>query len=79
MNDLSEKDIKVHKENTVKKPSKLAIPERLIDVLAKGINYKIATENIRVFDIMSGIGDAMKTLPTINTSAMDSILIVLTF
>ena len=67
LNDLSE-DIKVHKENTVKNLSTVEIPERLIDVLSKGIDYKIATENIPVFDIIAGIEDVTKTLPTINTS-----------
>ena len=44
------------------------IPEQFIDVLSKGIDYKIATRNMPVFDIIAGIEDAMKTLPTINTS-----------
>ena len=68
LNDLSEEDIKLHKENTVKDLSTLEIPERFIDVLSKGIDYKIATENVPVFDIIAGIEDATKALPTINTS-----------
>ena len=68
LNDLSEEDIKVHKENTVKNLSTVEIPEQFIDVLSKGIDYKIATRNMPVFDIIAGIEDATKTLPTINTS-----------
>ena len=68
LNDLSEEDIKVHKENTVRNLSAVEIPEQFIDVLSKGIDYKIATRNIPVFDIIAGIEDATKTLPTINTS-----------
>ena len=67
LNDLSE-DIKVNKENTAKNLSTAEIPERFIDVLCKGIDYNIATENIPVFHIIAGIEDATKTLPTINTS-----------
>ena len=65
LNDLSEEDIKVHKENTVRNLSTVEIPEQFIDVLSKGIDYKIATRNIPVFDIIAGIEDA---LPTINIS-----------
>ena len=68
LNDLSEEDNKLHKENTVKHLSTVAIPERFIDVLSKGIDYKIATENIPIFDITAGIENTTKTLPTINTS-----------
>ena len=41
LNDLSEEDIKVHKENTVKNLSTVEIPEQFIDVLSKGIDYKL--------------------------------------
>ena len=41
---------------------------RYIKKLSKGINYKIATRNMPVFDIIAGIEDTTKTLPTINTS-----------
>ena len=68
LNDLSEEDIKVHKENTVKNLSTVEIPKLFIDVLSKGIDYKIATENIPVFYIIAGIEDATETLPTINAS-----------
>ena len=68
LNDLSEEDIKVHKENTVKNLSTVEIPEQFIDVLSKGIDYKIGKENMPVFDIIDGTEDATKTLPTINTS-----------
>ena len=50
----------------VKNLSTVGIPEGFIDVLSKGIDYKFATENIPVFDIIAGIEDP--TLPTINTS-----------
>ena len=62
LNDLSEEDIKLHKENTVKNLSTVEIPERFIDVLSKGIDYKID------YDIIARVEDATKTLPTINTS-----------
>ena len=68
LNDLSEEDFKIHKENMVKNLSTLEIPEWFSDVLSKVIDYKIATENIPVFDIIAGIEDATKTLPTINAS-----------
>ena len=60
LNDLSEEDIKVHKENTVRNLSTVEIPGQFIDVLSKGIDYKIATRNIPVFDIIAGIEDATK-------------------
>ena len=41
LNDLSEEDFKVHKENTVKNLSTVEIPEQFIDVLSKGIDYKL--------------------------------------
>ena len=68
LNDLSEEDIKVHKENMVRNLSTAEIPEQFIDVLSKSIDYKIATRSIPVFDIIAGIEDTTKTLPTINTS-----------
>ena len=68
LNDLLEEDIKVNKENMVKNLSTVAIPEWFIDVLSKSIEYKIAMENIPVFDIIPGIEDATKTLPAIYTS-----------
>ena len=68
LNDLSEEDIKVHKKNTVKNLSTVEIPELFIDVLSKGIDYKIATESIPVFYTIPGIEDATETLPTINAS-----------
>ena len=46
------------------------MPEWFIDILSKGIDYKIATENIPVFDIIAGIEDATKALPTINRSTV---------
>ena len=58
LNDLSEEDFKIHKENMVKNLSTLEIPEWFSDVLSKVIDYKIATENIPVFDIIAGIEDA---------------------
>ena len=60
--------MKVHKENSVKNLSVVEMPERFIDVLSKSIDYKIATENMLVFDIINGVEDATKTIPTINTS-----------
>ena len=68
LNDLLEEDIKVNKKNMVKNLSTVAIPEWFIDVLSKSIEYKIAMENIPVFDIIPGIEDATKTLPAIYTS-----------
>ena len=68
LNDLSEEDIKVNKENMVKNLSIVAIPEWFIDVLSKSIEYKIAMESIPVFDIIPGIEDAAKALPAIYTS-----------
>ena len=68
LNDLSEEDIKVHKKNTLKNLSTVEIPELFIDVLSKGIDYKIATESIPVFYTIAGIEDATETLPTINAS-----------
>ena len=58
LNDLLEEDIKVHKESTVKNRSTVEIPEQFIDVLSEGIDYKNATENMPVFDIIAGIEDA---------------------
>ena len=58
LNDLSEEDCKIHKENMVKNLSTLEIPEWFSDVLSKVIDYKIATENIPVFDVIAGIEDA---------------------
>ena len=55
-------------KKTVKKPSTAEIPEWFTDVLSKCIDYKIETENIPVFDIIAGIEDATKALPSINTS-----------
>ena len=39
-----------------------------IDVLSKGTDYRLATENIPVVDIIAGIEDATNPLLTINTS-----------
>ena len=58
LNDLLEEDIKVHKESTVKNRSTVEISEQFIDVLSEGIDYKNATENMPVFDIIAGIEDA---------------------
>ena len=63
-----EKEIKEREEDTVKNLSTVKIPERFVDVLSKGIDYRIATENIPVFDRIAEIEDATKTLPAINTS-----------
>ena len=41
VNDLSEEDIKVHKENMVKNLSTVEIPEQFIDVLSKGTDFKL--------------------------------------
>ena len=68
LNDLIEEDIKVNKENMVKNLSTVAIPEWFIDVLSKSIEYKIAMENIPVFDIITRIEDTTKVLPAIYTS-----------
>ena len=68
LNGLLEEDIKVNKENMVKNLSTVAIPEWFIDVLSKRIEYKIAMENIPVFDIIARIEDATKVLPAIYTS-----------
>ena len=38
MNNLSEQDIKVRKENTIKNLSTVEIQEQFIDVLSKGID-----------------------------------------
>ena len=67
MNSLSEQDIKVRKENTIKNLSTVEIQEQFIDVLSKGIDSKIATENIPVHDIIAEIENATKILPIINT------------
>ena len=56
------------KKTQQKNLSAVEIPERFIDVLSEGIDYKIATENILVFDLIAGIEDTTKTLPTINRS-----------
>ena len=39
-----------------------------LHVLSKAIDYRILTENIPVIDTIAGTEDAIKTLPTINTS-----------
>ena len=67
MNSLSEQDIKVRKENTIKNLSTVEIQEQFIDVLSKGIDCKIATKNIPVHDIIAEIENATKILPIINT------------
>ena len=67
MNSLSEQDIKVRKENTIKNLSTVEIQEQFIDVLSKGIDCKNATENIPVHDIIAEIENATKILPIINT------------
>ena len=68
LNDLSEEDVKVNKENMVKNLSTFAIPEWFIDVLSKSIEYKIAMQNFPVFDVIARIGDATKALPAIYKS-----------
>ena len=70
LNDLSEEDIKLLAENTVKNLLTIEILDRFIDALSKGIDYKIATKKIAIFDVITGIEDATKTLRTINKSGV---------
>ena len=54
------------------------MPERFTDILSKGIDYKILTENIPVFDIIAGVEHATKNYQQL-IQVMHSALIVVTF
>ena len=58
----------MNKENTVKKLPAVQIPEQFIDILSKGIDYKTATEDVTIFNIITEMEDAKKTFSKQNTT-----------
>ena len=61
------KILKYVKKTRQKNLSTVEIQEQFIDVLSKSIDYKIATENIPVHDIIAELENATQILPIINT------------
>lgn len=68
VSNLSEEDVTLHKENTVKNLPTFWISKHFIDILSTGIDYKIAIENFPVLDVIAGIENTTKTFPTVSAS-----------